>query len=293
MGQTAHYMANFRFNAKNAFLTYPHTDLPLEHFIGRSDKYIIARELHQDGSAHVHCYLHFNHKVNTINQAFFDVEGRHPNIQACRSAAAVMAYVTKGCNYITNLTAEEIQKGTIKTKKEELAEKILEEGELTKKLIIENKEVIFLNYENTKKWLALYQGPKTFQGERPKHKQRHIWIWGESNTGKSIQLDRLLKGKLSYNIPSNNDWSGVEGAEILWYDEYRGHMSVQELNSICDGNKRLNTKGGSTSIYYPTIIIVSNFNIHEVYTKSTNTEIVSLHNRFNVYESPLSSLIPK
>ncbi len=31
----------------------------------------------------------------------------------------------------------------------------------------------------------------------------------------------------------------------LYIDEFKGQLSVQQLNAICDGNYKVNTKGGS------------------------------------------------
>lgn len=281
---------NFRFCAKNVFLTYPHCGLDLNKFMFNANKFLIAKELHQDGDPHIHCFLHFENKINTYNQKYFDIEGYHPNIQSCRNPGNVMAYVRKGGNFFTNMTEEEMKKGTLLGKRELLAEKILEHG-LTKKLICECKEVIFLNYENTKKWLELWTGPKNYISERPLDKRRHIWIHGLSNTGKTRSLDRFLRNKTVCEIPTNNDWRGAEYAEIIYSDEYDGFLSIQQLNRLCDGNTKLNTKGGTTSISYPTIIIVSNFNISTAYPKASLVEIQSLHNRFIQYESPLSMLL--
>lgn len=281
----------FRINAKNFFLTYPHCNLDLERFIHSADKYIIAREQHADGTDHIHCFLHYDVKKNIRSQNHFDVEAYHCNIQSCRSISGVLSYVTKGCNYITNMSEDEIKQGSVLSKRQILAQTILEEG-LTHKLIKFNPEVIFLNFENTHKWLELYSRFRaTAPPERPLDKRRHLWIYGPSNTGKTLSLDRFKRGKRCFEIPGNNDWRGAETAEILWSDEYKGHLTVQQLNRLCDGNASLNTKGGSTHIYYPTILIVSNYSIRDCYSKLEDSILLTLYNRFTEYESPLRYLL--
>ena len=51
-------------------------------------------------------------------------------------------------------------------------------------------------------------------------------------------------------------------------DEFKGQLTVQELNQICDGGAKMNTKGGST-VLHPvcTVWICSNYSIERCYSK--------------------------
>lgn len=102
----------FRLKAKNIFLTYPQFDSDielldirdiLEHkfYPAKIDKYVIAKELHQDGNTHIHCYVCLSDTFSTRDPNYLDIDGRHGNYQACRSAQAVVKYCTKEDNYIS------------------------------------------------------------------------------------------------------------------------------------------------------------------------------------------------
>ena len=75
-------------------------------------------------------------------------------------------------------------------------------------------------------------------------KKRHLWFYG-AKTGKTYKIREMMKqtGFKWFHIPTNNDWIGYSGQR--YFDEFKGQLSVQQLNAICDGNYKVNTKGGS------------------------------------------------
>jgi len=99
----------FKITAKAFFLTFPQAgDIPLddifEHFrdtwahraTGRkATDVLVAKELHQDGQPHFHCFLRFDQRIAILQQDAFDYRGKHPNIQTARSAKAVIKYCVK------------------------------------------------------------------------------------------------------------------------------------------------------------------------------------------------------
>jgi len=91
----------FAFDGVHVFLTYPQCTLErteLRDFLrGLSPEceYLIARELHDDGSPHLHAYVHFGGRKRFADARAFDVGGFHPNIQKPRSARSVIAYCRK------------------------------------------------------------------------------------------------------------------------------------------------------------------------------------------------------
>jgi len=91
----------FRFNAKNAFLTYAQCPLDPE-YVGnfilaiRPCLYVhVVREKHQDGNHHLHCLVQWIDKFNFRQPDRFDVDGYHPNIQPARDVASVDEYLAK------------------------------------------------------------------------------------------------------------------------------------------------------------------------------------------------------
>lgn len=109
----------FRFNARNAFLTYPHsgniTPLELGNYLEqiRPTRYVhITRELHADGSFHLHALIQWIEKFNTRNPRQFDYNNRHPNIVIPRDLSATVIYITK---HITpeNIATEQYISGAL------------------------------------------------------------------------------------------------------------------------------------------------------------------------------------
>ena len=103
----------FRFNAKRAFLTYPHSDFdplllaahintfaPLSH-------YAFTTEQHHDGSPHIHFLCEFVNKFSTRNERAFDFEGRHPNIRTVSSLKNTLNYVKKSGSFFSNFPQAE------------------------------------------------------------------------------------------------------------------------------------------------------------------------------------------
>jgi len=102
----------FRVQAKHLFLTYPQCDvehqdlydyllnLPIGNLL--PEKLCLAKEAHQDGHTHYHAYVGFGSTRHIRNQAAFDFNGYHPNVQSARSYKSVLKYVTKDNNYIAN-----------------------------------------------------------------------------------------------------------------------------------------------------------------------------------------------
>nr|ALU33539.1 AC1 [Pepper yellow leaf curl Thailand virus] len=100
----------FRINAKNYFLTYPQCSLTKEEALSQiqaletpTNKLFIriCRELHEDGTPHLHVLIQFEGKFQCKNQRFFDLKSPtrsahfHPNIQGAKSSTDVKAYMEK------------------------------------------------------------------------------------------------------------------------------------------------------------------------------------------------------
>lgn len=84
-----------------------------------------------------------------------------------------------------------------------------------------------------------------------------------------------------FQIPTNNDWIGYNGEKYLYIDEFKGQLTVQQLNAICDGNYKVNVKGGSSWIGWECqVIISSNYSIKECYNKVEDNILDTLYNRF-------------
>nr|QCQ28886.1 replication associated protein [Papaya leaf curl Guandong virus] len=100
----------FKIQAKNYFITYPKCSLTKEEALSQiqniqtptNKKYIkICRELHEDGSPHLHVLIQFEGKFVCTNNRFFDLVSPtrsahfHPNIQGAKSSSDVKSYIDK------------------------------------------------------------------------------------------------------------------------------------------------------------------------------------------------------
>jgi len=82
-------MTSFTFSARYVLLTYSQCgDLSewavLDHISALGAECIIGREDHADGGTHLHVFCDFGRKKQSRRSDFFDVGGRHPNIEASR-----------------------------------------------------------------------------------------------------------------------------------------------------------------------------------------------------------------
>lgn len=247
------------------------------------EEYVICEEEHQDESKHLHAFIKLK-KRKLWNKELFDVAGYHGNYQPAKSWNAVKEYVKKDGNYISNINEDVFAgKHTTKIKKEDLLkdiDEVLDTG-----LITPMQVAAF--YKNSMTYKMLQQKRQKMPEKLPE-KKRHLWFYGASNTGKTYKIREMMKQTGEENwfqIPTNNDWIGYNGEKYLYIDEFKGQLSVQMLNAICDGNYKVNVKGGSTWIGWDVqVIICSNFSIRDCFSKVEDGILETLYNRFNEKE---------
>lgn len=107
---------SFRVNAKNFFITYPKCHISpkdiSEHIanVREYNSILAVRELHEDGTPHLHVLVQFASKFNCTRQDAFDyedaVEKFHPNIQSARNVADVKKYLLKSAPEGDNIHEE-------------------------------------------------------------------------------------------------------------------------------------------------------------------------------------------
>ena len=289
--------------AKGWFLTYPQCPCPAEDCLDDlKDKlagqnleiveYIIAEEKHENGDPHLHAFIKLNKRVKFKKDRFdiiYDGKDYHGNYQIAKSWAAVRKYVTKDNKYISNFDVKSaMQKQSKKIGAKELemdALDALEQGIITGFQLanfVKNQNVYNLlkNKRNAIQNLDLNI-----------EKKRHIWYYGESNSGKTYRIRQMMiedakKEKENqegwFQIPTNKDWTGYTNQKNLYIDEYKGSLTIQELNLICDGGAKMNTKGGSVQLASNVVVhVCSNYNIKDCYKKTEQILLDSLYNRFN------------
>lgn len=90
---------SFRVNARNIFLTYPQLNIShqvLHDYLQTlADNVYSCVERHQDGNTHFHAICSYEKKKDIRSATYFDFEGHHCNIQACRNLEASVRYIEK------------------------------------------------------------------------------------------------------------------------------------------------------------------------------------------------------
>jgi len=297
-------VGSFRIDAKGWFLTYPKCTLSKEEAweLLKQKKITIRRgcigqEEHKDGTPHLHVYVELSSVKSVKNAHFWDLEAFHGNYQAAKSFLAVSEYVMKGGNILKINMEPQEEVESRKRHKRVLGKELIDGKELIS-VVEENTQLLF-GYCQLKKDVEQYRMDKALSLKRSREsnmsfstdKKRHIWLYGPSNSGKTTKLKQIIAAEGEDNcfqLPTNKDYVGYQGEMILFLDEFRGQLSVQELNRLCDGGAKMNVKGGSTIIHkYPQVIIVSNYRIDDVYHEVNAFVLESLHNRFNEEEQKI------
>ena len=95
-------------------------------------------------------------------------------------------------------------------------------------------------------------------------------------------------GYKGYEMPLNNDWSGYDDTyDYLYVDEFKGGITIQELNKLLEGvDMRLNTKGGvAFKKKNLPVFIISNYRPEAIYTKVDDDKLDTLLCRLEVIEA--------
>lgn len=297
------HASKFRVDSKGWFLTYPRCQFTKEDVLALLkakrpfQQIIVSRELHQDGTPHIHVYLYYSERFNCKNERFFDIGQHHPNIQSAKSLKAVQAYIKKdgdfiqeGIDYASELTA-------IQDHRAVLGKRFLD-GESPMDILQEHPELFFQADKIDRclaacsKWrtpvLPRCTGfiPNTFGHILTvgTSKDRHYWFWSESpNKGKTTFLKSIQSQFPSlwytwiekYQAPAPK-------SQFVLLDEYSiAHLTVMQLNQMCDSTYQYPVKGSTPFALPDSILIVcGNKSPLEVYTDPKNHELIKA--RFNI-----------
>ena len=289
--------------AKGWFLTYPKCPCPMSDLLmDLTDnlalqklaivEYVICEEKHADGTPHLHAFIKLDKRVRFKENRFniiFDGKEYHGNYQIAKSWDAVKGYVVKGHKYIANIDVKQ----ALKKQSKKIGAKELEMDPLD---ALEQGIITGFQLCNFVKNQNMYNLLKNKRKaitdiDLNVEKKRHVWYYGESNSGKTYRIKSMIlednkkdekEREGWFQIPTNNDWTGYTNQKNLYIDEFKGQLTIQEINRICDGSAKVNTKGGSVQLASNVVVYVcSNYNIKNCYKKTEDMLLESLYNRFN------------
>lgn len=295
---------SFRLQAKGWFLTYPKCTMTKEDVLGALklkrtglQQVIVSRELHHDGTPHLHCYLYYSTKFDCTNERFFDLADHHPNIQVAKSIRAVQHYIKKDGDFIQEGINYHAELHAIQDHRSVLGKRLIA-GESLTDLAQEYPQIIF-GFKKLYEDVSFYRShttptlprctgfiPNPFGLITPLlcTKQQHYWFWSASpNKGKTTWLKSIQEKHPSlwyswqekYQDPRPN-------VQFVLLDEYSiGHLTVTQLNMMCDGTYLYPVKGSSPfQLSQATILICGNTSPLEVYQEKHHELLKA---RFNIH----------
>lgn len=303
--------ANYILKGLRFLLTYPQCPhdkadaLSLKCAQMGSKRYLVCKELHEDGGQHLHAYVEFPTQQRYTDPIAWDFDGQHGNYQAARSANRAAGYVAKdGDLIVVGFTPAEIKR--IKAISGESPSRILGkrllEGEAVETIFREYPELnlvkdlskIKANIQQVRafdptlvnqvvKQIQIFNLLWTFD---PTAKCRgpggnyHPYIYGKRGCGKSTCIDNLTKEgyRIYYYRHTNGQNANWVGYNSTIYDaiclddagpEMLTAIGYDNLNAIMDGRQTwLNTKGGTVLYSKPMpIIIISNLSDDQLFPK--------------------------
>ena len=289
----------FRVAAKGWFLTYPKCSLTkeeaLEALKGKRKglkQVLVAREVHQDGTPHLHAYLYYDRTFDCTNERFFDLGSFHPNVQSAKSLRAVQAYIKKDGDYVQEGMDYAAEVAAIQDHKAYLGKRLID-GESLTDLVKDHPELVF-KYRQIKENVEAYRRdliptlprcldfiPNTWEKILliKESKQRHYWIWSSGpNKGKTEFLKKIADSYPSMWYSYVEVFQSASSfAQFVLLDEYtKAHLTVTQLNQMCDGTYQYPVKGGSpVQLSTPILIVCANKPPEEVYTDPKNHPLIN------------------
>lgn len=262
------------------FLTYPQNDATMEKLLSELsdiadiEEYVIARELHEDGSPHLHAYIKFSGDGVTLKEApnTFNVIEKSGNYQPARSCKAVISYCMKEENYISNFDVKKYleKKGKLTTAliKSKSTKTALEDGDIGIHQI--------RNYQMARSVLT-----EARETEGP----RGIWITGKPGVGKSYAIRKTLCPNSLYVKGQNKWWDNYEGQDYVLIDDF-DHGGVKLGHHLKLWSDRYQAtaeiKGCQTNLNHKLLFITSNYLPLDIWPDDEEL-IAAIHRRFEVH----------
>lgn len=228
-------IAKIRLDAVQLFFTYPKCDVSIDSALdqitlqlrelgARLLKYIICQELHEDGYLHLHAWLRTSNPLGRVAPDYFDLTGfgddpyqGHGNYQTQIWEGAVQKYVSKGCDYKTNLTPNEFDEECAKSGRvhkekfswEYVCEQLLAGvplEELTKRFPQVLRDFNKME-ENLKRFNQLQKKPRLL------NELKNEWRWGPTGSGKSRSVNDEHPD--AYIKNSEEFWGGYDFQRVV------------------------------------------------------------------------------
>jgi len=188
---------NFRFNARNVFLTYPQSGAITPQQLGlhlqtiRPTVYVhVTREQHAEQGLHLHALVQFVDKFNSHNPRIFDFEGKHPNIVVPRDIVGTVNYIRKNITPLNEETSE-YKQGVIRSQASSAKESL---WAIARDAVTEQECLAACSQASPRDWIL-----------------HHSHILDYARTKASITPEYVTPNGYTFNVPENiADWTNTE-----------------------------------------------------------------------------------
>lgn len=220
----------FHLRAKKIILTYSqidHASTPiflvpghahyefLQRLNGPPRVYRLARESHQDGGTHFHCYTEWEKPISTRNQRILDYGGYHPNIEVVRRTPhKAWDYVGKDDDIIYEHGSPQRESGTKSTGRDQLWGDALNQPDKAS-FLTTLREVAprdFVLYNETLERFA----DRHYRPETPQYVSPNFTTHGFDGINEWLDQSRINKGDRRGRVKSLILWGPTLTGKTLW-----------------------------------------------------------------------------
>jgi len=281
----------FRLRSKSFFLTYPRCLLTKEEGMallkskldGKPIRgIVVAAELHEDGTPHLHAYICLQDTLETMNSRFWDLGVYHGDYQKARDINAVVKYIKKDGNILEEGDVSWAEK--VDAKKEHrraLGKELIEGTKSLPEAVQENPSLLF-GLRHLKQDLDTYRQLAVKPLETPD--VRGIWIYGAPGVGKSYKVrkeepDLFIKAQ-------NKWWDGYTGQRAVLIDDFdKPGCCLSHYLKIWADRYQLSgeIKGGQVPLAYERFYITSNYHPRELFPETEDSQLAAaIERRFKI-----------
>lgn len=282
----------FLFKSKKFFLTYPKFDIDPEEFFKEFQKNIqkpknqivvtsaiVSREYHNKTEGkHIHIFGTFNHKLETKNSRFFDIQDHHPHIENPKDTIKCIKYVAGYTKlkendakdlYTFNMNLNDYLNETYRKQQKGENEKKLINQEIQLYEWVDNNPLNIYKLGTIEKNLNIYHNDKANEYRKENLIDRTcFWIYGKKGIGKTYSILSNYLATDLYRKDSSKWWNGYTNQQIVLMDDLDNKNMFNEIKIWSD--KYIfqgEIKGGYTKIYNRIFIVTSNYTIKELFWK--------------------------
>lgn len=294
----------FRINTKNLFLTYPNCDMDksvaMDLLVHKSKSqtpsYVcVARELHKDGTNHLHAYVQYQKKINIVNCNFYNLGKHHGHYLPVKSIKGSHTYVRKGGDFVEFGTFNDVYSAATVLEKRAEKNKLLLEYSVPQ--LIQEGHIPLAQYKYYREAKTLYCVDSVKAGDF--YPRVCLWIYGSSGIGKSRWIKENFPN-MHYSKSQNKWWDGYNNEKVVVLEDFDNGGSVlgHHLKIWADDYKFCaEIKGGTIIPSYQLFCITSQYKPSDIWTssneatKNDNELVEAIQRRFTLVTISASQLV--